>query len=126
LDLPLASSRGPEYRYLVDCWRFYPDGFRALAKWAGVCLPEVSTDWGKIQVRIALLWVIRWECFADMLKQPLAGVGAFAAAVDPLVWYSRTAGIMPPIPSRQRATSRGRSQATERGVARTIRLNGSF
>jgi hypothetical protein len=41
----LAPSRGPEHRYPVDCWRFYPDGFRALAKWAGVDLLEVSTDW---------------------------------------------------------------------------------
>lgn len=41
----LAPSRGPEHRYPVDCWRFYPDGFRALAKWAGVSLLEVSTDW---------------------------------------------------------------------------------
>jgi SAM-dependent methyltransferase len=41
----LAPSRGPEHRYPVDCWRFYPDGFRALAKWAGVKLVEVSTDW---------------------------------------------------------------------------------
>ena len=41
----LAPSRGPEHRYPVDCWRFYPDGFRALAKWAAVCLLEVSTDW---------------------------------------------------------------------------------
>lgn len=41
----LAPSRGPEHRYPVDCWRFYPDGFRALAKWSGVQLVEVSTDW---------------------------------------------------------------------------------
>src|ERR1700760_2532729 len=41
----LAPSRGPEHRYPVDCWRFYPDGFRALAKWAGVEILEVSTDW---------------------------------------------------------------------------------
>jgi hypothetical protein len=41
----LAPSRGPEHRYPVDCWRFYPDGFRALAKWAGIDLLEVSTDW---------------------------------------------------------------------------------
>ena len=43
----LAPSRGPEHRYPVDCWRFYPDGFRALAKWAGVELLEVSTDWAE-------------------------------------------------------------------------------
>jgi SAM-dependent methyltransferase len=41
----LAPSRGPEHRYPVDCWRFYPDGFRALAKWGGLGLLEVSTDW---------------------------------------------------------------------------------
>ena len=41
----LAPSRGPEHRYPVDCWRFYPDGFKALAKWAGVEILEVSTDW---------------------------------------------------------------------------------
>ena len=41
----LAPSRGPEHRYPVDCWRFYPDGFRALAKWGGVELVEVTTDW---------------------------------------------------------------------------------
>jgi len=41
----LAPSRDPEHRYPVDCWRFYPDGFRALAKWAGVELLEVATDW---------------------------------------------------------------------------------
>ena len=30
----LAPSRGPEHRYPVDCWRFYPDSGRALVKWA--------------------------------------------------------------------------------------------
>lgn len=41
----IAPSRGPEHRYPLDCWRFYPDGFRALAQ-IGCCeLLEVSTDW---------------------------------------------------------------------------------
>ena len=26
----IAPSRGYEHRYPVDCWRFYPDGFKAL------------------------------------------------------------------------------------------------
>jgi SAM-dependent methyltransferase len=30
----IAPSRGPEHRYPVDCYRYYPDGFRALAKWS--------------------------------------------------------------------------------------------
>lgn len=41
----LAPSRGPEHRYPQDCWRFYPDGFRALAAWGALDLLEVSTDW---------------------------------------------------------------------------------
>jgi len=27
----IAPSGGPEHKYPVDCWRFFPDGFRALA-----------------------------------------------------------------------------------------------
>src|SRR5262249_6222117 len=38
----IAPSRGPEHRYPVDCWRFYPDGFRALARFGRVNLIEVS------------------------------------------------------------------------------------
>ena len=45
LILLIAPSRGPEHRYPVDCWRFYPDGFKALAKFASVRLIDVSTDW---------------------------------------------------------------------------------
>lgn len=41
----IAPSRGPEHRYPVDCWRFYPDGYRALAKYAAVELLDVHTDW---------------------------------------------------------------------------------
>ena len=41
----VAPSRGPEHRYPQDCWRFYPDGYRALAKYGAVELLEVSTDW---------------------------------------------------------------------------------
>lgn len=41
----IAPSRGPEHRYPQDCWRFYPDGYRALAKFGQCELLEVSTDW---------------------------------------------------------------------------------
>jgi SAM-dependent methyltransferase len=41
----IAPSRGPEHRYPVDCWRFYPDGYRALAAWGKVDVVEVKTDW---------------------------------------------------------------------------------
>jgi GT2 family glycosyltransferase/2-polyprenyl-3-methyl-5-hydroxy-6-metoxy-1,4-benzoquinol methylase len=42
----VAPSRRPEHKYPVDCWRHYPDGFRALAKWAGLRVLEAKTCWG--------------------------------------------------------------------------------
>jgi len=45
LILLIAPSRGPEHRFPTDCWRFYPDGFRALASYARLELLEVATDW---------------------------------------------------------------------------------
>ncbi|MEW9672171.1 methyltransferase domain-containing protein [Ammoniphilus sp. 3BR4] len=41
----IAPSSGPEHRFPVDCWRFYPDGFRSLAKYCGLQVIELSTDW---------------------------------------------------------------------------------
>lgn len=42
----IAPSAGVEHRYPVDCWRYYPDGFRALAKYAFLESLEVFTEWG--------------------------------------------------------------------------------
>jgi SAM-dependent methyltransferase len=41
----IAPSGGFEHRYPVDCWRFYPDGFAALARFARLEVLEVSTQW---------------------------------------------------------------------------------
>jgi len=41
----IAPSSGYEHRYPVDCWRFYPDGFRALARWANLEVLEATTQW---------------------------------------------------------------------------------
>ncbi len=41
----IAPSRGLEHRYPVDCWRFYPDGYRALGKLGNLEVLEVHTDW---------------------------------------------------------------------------------
>ena len=41
----LAPSTGPEHRYPQDCWRFYPDGMRALADFARLEVLEVKTQW---------------------------------------------------------------------------------
>lgn len=32
----IAPSSGPEHSYPVDCWRFYPDGFAALARFSSL------------------------------------------------------------------------------------------
>lgn len=41
----IVPSAGPEHRYPVDCWRFYPDGLRAIAKFAGLDVLQAETDW---------------------------------------------------------------------------------
>ncbi len=40
----IAPSAGPEHSYPVDCYRFYPDAYRALARYAGCQLIEVWRD----------------------------------------------------------------------------------
>jgi SAM-dependent methyltransferase len=40
----IAPSAGPIHRYPVDCYRFYPDGFRALAKYANCETVEIWQD----------------------------------------------------------------------------------
>jgi SAM-dependent methyltransferase len=40
----IAPSAGPIHDYPVDCYRFYPDAYRALAKHAGCHLHEVWLD----------------------------------------------------------------------------------
>ncbi len=42
----IAPSGGPEHRYPVDCWRFYPDGFAALARFASLEVLEVHSQNG--------------------------------------------------------------------------------
>jgi SAM-dependent methyltransferase len=38
----IAPSSGPEHRFPVDCWRFLPDGLRALARYAGLEVLEAQ------------------------------------------------------------------------------------
>ncbi len=40
----IVPSAGPEHRYPVDCYRFYPDAFAALAKFSGCELIDVWRD----------------------------------------------------------------------------------
>jgi SAM-dependent methyltransferase len=41
----ITPSTGPEHRYPMDCWRIYPDGMRALAKFAGLTVLDAFTEW---------------------------------------------------------------------------------
>lgn len=41
----IAPSGGPEHKYPVDCWRFYPDGASAMARFARLKVIEASTQW---------------------------------------------------------------------------------
>lgn len=43
----IAPSNGYEHKYPVDCWRFYPDGMKAIAKYANLTSVEVFVDWDK-------------------------------------------------------------------------------
>jgi SAM-dependent methyltransferase len=41
----IAPSGGIEHKYPTDCWRIYPDGFKALAKYSCLEVLEVFTQW---------------------------------------------------------------------------------
>jgi SAM-dependent methyltransferase len=41
----IAPSSGFEHRHPVDCWRFYPDGFKALCNFLGFEPLSVYTQW---------------------------------------------------------------------------------
>ena len=42
----IAPAGGFEHRYPVDCWRFYTDGARALARYVECEVVDAFTDWG--------------------------------------------------------------------------------
>src|SRR5262245_27514324 len=41
----IVPSGGYEHRFPVDCWRYYPDGVKALAGWADLEAVSASTAW---------------------------------------------------------------------------------
>lgn len=44
----IAPSAGPEHRYPQDCWRIYPDGFAALARYVFLEVVETKTQWNDL------------------------------------------------------------------------------
>jgi len=43
----IAPSGGPEHRYPVDCWRFYKDGFAAMARFARLRVLDIVVHEGR-------------------------------------------------------------------------------
>ena len=43
----IAPSGGPEHRYPVDCYRYYPDGLKAAANYANLEVLEVYAQWNE-------------------------------------------------------------------------------
>lgn len=41
----IAPGAGEVHKYPVDCWRFYPDGFSAIAKFAQLNVIKIETQW---------------------------------------------------------------------------------
>ena len=52
----IAPSSGYEHKFPVDCWRFYPDGMKAIAKYANLNTVEVYADWNKKNKQIDDVW----------------------------------------------------------------------
>jgi len=52
----LAPSSGPEHRYPVDCWRFYPDGLVSLAQFAQLETLEAVTQWDDLGDEVSDCW----------------------------------------------------------------------
>jgi SAM-dependent methyltransferase len=66
----LAPSRGPQHRVPADCWRFYPDGFTALASWSGLELTYVTNPW-KRDSRLDSASMARWGDTGGVFRKPV-------------------------------------------------------
>jgi SAM-dependent methyltransferase len=66
----LAPSRGPQHRFPADCWRFYPDGFKALASWSGLELTCVTNPW-KRDSRLDDASMARWGDTGGVFRKPV-------------------------------------------------------
>jgi len=64
----IAPSSGPEHRYPLDCWRYYPDGMRALGKWSGLECVHASTFWMETEL---FLWGDTVGIFSKPGNRPL-------------------------------------------------------
>jgi SAM-dependent methyltransferase len=64
----IVPSSGEVHRHPVDCWRFYPDSMRALARDSGFSVVEVFTDFG----------LGNWQDTFAVFQKPLSATGETA------------------------------------------------
>ncbi|MDU0341329.1 class I SAM-dependent methyltransferase [Bosea rubneri] len=70
-----SPGGGPRHRFPVDCWRFYDDGFPALARYAGLNLLEAQVQWVP-----AYRKGIQWRDSSAVMQKPV--LDAEAARLD--------------------------------------------
>lgn len=66
LAMIIAPSGGYEHRFPLDCWRYYPDGMRAVAAYLRFELVDAFTDWGN-EV---------WEDSVVVMRKPVGDLTA--------------------------------------------------
>jgi SAM-dependent methyltransferase len=100
----IVPSAGPEHRYPTDCWRFYPDGMSALARWAALEEVELFTDWG----------ILPWQDSMAVLQKPAANgtMPSFAPQANLRIGYRAYRAMML---SRPRSTVYYRTLAKLQG-----------
>ncbi|WP_327117982.1 class I SAM-dependent methyltransferase [Streptomyces sp. NBC_01341] len=94
-----APSRGHAHD-AQDCWRYYPDGFRAMAAYSGLELREAYTDfpptrgiwhdYGSIDAKAAY-----WGDSVGVFRRPLRyrGLTMFAVREAAVWWANRVGGV---------------------------------
>lgn len=78
----LAPFAHVEHRYPTDCYRYYPDGLIALAKWAGLTVIE-STVGGVPKGEQNLSWVHGNQNYDDSVLIAAKGISANEASELP-------------------------------------------
>jgi SAM-dependent methyltransferase len=111
LAVIIAPAGGYEHRYPVDCWRFYADGFTALARHVGCEVVDVFTDWGNgdwedsILVAQKPLWT-RAERSTFVMRSSLQRA-ILQAEVDLATIETEAGGVADVTPSPLRHVQRG-------------------
>lgn len=93
----IVPSRGPQHRHPVDCWRFYPDSFAALARWAGMELLWINNPW-EIDESLDFQAMWEWGDCVGVLRVPEGAsnshLASLKAALQPYI-RSATSSVIP-------------------------------